>query len=327
MTLAERQLPPIGGYFELELPARRQLPHAGLQHYQSGRAAFLALLRAGRPTRVWMPRYICNAMLAPLENAGIEYAWYDLTEELEVGPEVRLEAGDWLLYVNYFGVCGAKVEALLHRFSPAQIVLDFSQSFFSPPDEQALATIYSPRKFFGVPDGGLLYSQIPISSPEETDVTSFIRTEHLIKRLGDSPEAGYAAYQRAEESLADLEPRTMSRLSERILASVDFESVRRVRKENFKMLHDRLGDERGLLAEMDETEVPLCYPYRSRNVGLRQRLLSHRIFVASYWSDALDRLTPVRADWLVWNMFPLPIDQRYSAADMERISDVILDKE
>ncbi|WP_407896935.1 hypothetical protein [Ferrigenium sp. UT5] len=324
--MSEGQAPPIGGYFELEIPARRELPHAGLRYYQSARAAFLALLRAGRPTRIWMPRYICNAMLAPLENVGIEYAWYDLTDELEVGPGVRLANGEWLLYVNYFGVCGAKVDALLHRFSPAQIVLDYSQSFFSPPHGQALATIYSPRKFFGVPDGGLLYSQIPISSPDEVDVASFARTEHLIKRLGDSPEAGYAAYQRAEESLADLEPRTMSRLSERILASVDFESVRRIRKENFKLLHNRLGDDGGLLAEMDERDVPLCYPYQARDVGLRHRLISNRIFVATYWGDALDRLTPDRADRLVRNMFPLPIDQRYGVADMERISAIILDK-
>jgi hypothetical protein len=327
MTLSDGKLLPIGGYFELELPSRRELPYVGLQCFQSARAAFLALLRAGRPTKVWMPRYICNAMIAPLVKAGVEYAWYDLTDELEVGPGVRLANGEWLLYVNYFGVCGAKVDALLQRFSPDQIVLDYSQSFFSPPHEQALATIYSPRKFFGVPDGGLLFSQIPISSPDEIDVTSFARTEHLIKRLGDSPEAGYVAYQRAEESLADLEPRTMSRLSERILASVDFESVRQIRNENFTLLHDRLGDDGGLLAGMDETDVPLCYPYRSRDAGLRQRLISNRIFVATYWSDALDRLTTDRADRLVRNMFPLPIDQRYGTADMERISAIILDKE
>lgn len=41
----------------------------------------------------------------------------------------------------------------------------------------------------------------------------------------------------------------MSNLSERILASIDFEAVRRIRKENFKMLNDWLGG--GLLAEMD----------------------------------------------------------------------------
>lgn len=41
--------------------------------------------------------------------------------------------------------------------------------------------------------------------------------------------------------MSDLEPRKMSNLSERILASIDFEAVRRIRKENFKMLNDWLG--------------------------------------------------------------------------------------
>ena len=325
MTLSDNKLLPIGGYFELELPSRRELPYAELHRFQSARAAFLALLRVGKPQRVWTPRYICNAMLAPLKKAGVECAWYDLTDELEVDPDVRLGVDDWLLYVNYFGVCGARVETLMQRFAPAQIVLDYSQAFFSPPHQQALATIYSPRKFFGVPDGGLLYSQIPISSPDEIDVTSFIRMEHLIRRLGESPEAGYAAYQNAEESLDDLEPKTMSRLSEHILASIDFESVRRKRKENFQILHERLGEEGRLLAGMGTTDVPLCYPYRSRDARLRQQLISNRVFVATYWTDALDRLATDQADSLVRHVLPLPIDQRYDAADMARITAIILD--
>jgi hypothetical protein len=117
----------------------------------------------------------------------------------------------------------------------------------------------------------------------------------------------------------------MSRLSERILASVDFETVRRTRKENFQMLYERLGDDGRVLAGMGATDIPLCYPYRSRDAGLRQRLKRNRVFVATYWSDALDRLAADKADSLVRNMLPLPIDQRYGAADMERISAIILD--
>lgn len=326
MTLSDCNLPPIGGYFELELPAIRELPHARLQCFQSARVAFLALLRAGRPSKVWMPRYICNAMLTPLEKACIEYVWYDLTDELEVDPNVRLETGDWLLYVNYFGVCGAKVDALLQRFSPAQIVLDYSQSFFTPPYAQALATIYSPRKFFGVPDGGILYSEIPISQPEELDITSFTRMEHLIRRLGESPEAGYAAYQQAEESLDDLDPRVMSKLSKNILSSVNFEYVRWVRNENFKTLHDLLGDGGGLLAGMGTNDVPLCYPYVTQDAGLRQRLIRNRVYLATYWNDALDRLGDDKAERLVRRMLPLPIDQRYRSNDMRRIFDIIMDR-
>lgn len=317
---------PTGGYFELELPARRALPHPGLTGFQSARAAFLALLRAGRPKRVWMPRYTCNAMLAPLEKAGIQYAWYDLTDELDVDAEVKLGSGDWLLYVNYFGICGGWVKSLMRRFPPAQIVLDYAQALFAAPHRQALATIYSPRKFVGVPDGGLIYSQIPLPPPDEVDAISFSRMEHLIKRLGASPEAGYAAFQEAEASLDDPEPRRMSQLSERILTSIDFLSVQRIRQDNFKTLHARLGNDNSLLAGMEATDVPLCYPYQSANAELRQHLIDKRIFPATYWNDALARLDPETADRLVRRLLPLPIDQRYDAADMARISDVILSK-
>lgn len=329
MSLIVSQQKPIGGYFELDLPARRELPHPGLQGFQSARAAFLALLRAGRPTKVWMPRYICNSMLAPLKTAGIEFAWYDLTDELEVSADLCIGNDDWLLYVNYFGVCGAKVDSLLKRFSPAQIILDYSQAFFSPPHKQALATIYSPRKFFGVPDGGLVYSQIPIPPPDEFDFSSFARMEHLIKRLGDSPETGYAAYQRAEQSLDDLSPRRMSGLTDRILTSIDFNAAWRKRIENFQILRAELPPppQGELFSGMNSTDIPMCFPYRSHDAELRQRLISNRVFVATYWTDAIDRLPAGMADSLVRNMLPLPIDQRYGVADMQRIVSIILDKE
>jgi hypothetical protein len=138
-------------------------------------------------------------------------------------------------------ICGDKVDALLQRFSPGQIILDYSQAFFSAPHPRALATIYSPRKFLGIPDGGLLYSRIPVPPPDKVDSGSFSRMEHLIKRLGDSPEAGYSAYQYAEESLDELSPRRMSGLTEKILASVDLRSVCLRRRENYQFLYTEIG--------------------------------------------------------------------------------------
>nr|WP_236725672.1 hypothetical protein [Solemya pervernicosa gill symbiont] len=316
----------IGGYFELELPSRRELPHANLKSYQSARAAFLALLRAGRPKKVWMPKYICNAMLQPLNVAGIEIVWYDLTEELEVGPDVKIGTDDWLLYVNYFGVCGEKVESLLKRLDAEQVILDYSQAFFSSPHKQALATIYSPRKFFGIPDGGLLYSQIPVPNLKVTDTTSFSRMDHLIQRLGGAPESGYASYQHAEATLSDCEPRGMSELSSRILASIDFSSVLVRRKANFHILHAELGCDNRLLSGMNRDEVPLCYPLISQDGDIRSRLISNQIFVATYWIDALERLGEDWANGMIRSMLPLPLDQRYRDSDMKRVLAVVLGK-
>ena len=69
----------IGGYFELEVGPRKSIAFRGAYRFQSARAAFLALLRAGKPERVWIPRYICDAMVLPLRYAGIDYVFYSVT--------------------------------------------------------------------------------------------------------------------------------------------------------------------------------------------------------------------------------------------------------
>lgn len=314
---------PIGGYFELELPARGPLPYPGALRFQSARAAFLALLRAGKPRRVWMPRYICDAMVAPLADAGVETAWYDVGRDFEVDESVELGADDWLLYVNYFGVCDKNVAGVLRRFSCDQVVLDYSQAFFSTPVDEALATIYSARKFFGVPDGGLLATRLAVSAPEQQDTASLNRSAHLLLRLGESPEAGYAAYREAEESLASCEPLRMSKLTQTILSTIDFDGARRKRRENFLFLQENLGKMNRLSLDTVECFSPMCYPFLTSVDELRSRLIERQIFVATYWTEALDRL---KGDWSggeAARLLPLPIDQRYGRIDMERIVSVI----
>jgi len=263
-------------------------------------------------------------MLTPLEEAGIERGWYDVNDQLDVDGSVSIGTDDWLVYVNYFGICNKKVEGVLQRFPPGQIVLDYSQSFFAPPVNEALATIYSPRKFFGVPDGGMLISRVPVSLPEERDTGSFGRMSHLMRRLGECPEAGYAEYQHSEESLTECEPKRMSRLTERILSSIDFDHARKTREENFLFLHERLGEVNQLSLDTSSITAPLCYPFLTHDTDLRRRLIDNRVFVATYWTDAIGRVSDEWAEKMVRNLLPLPIDQRYGQKDMERLVSVII---
>lgn len=313
----------IGGYFELELP-RLSLPYPEAIRFQSARAAFLALLQSGKPKRVWMPRHICDAMLAPLYMAGIECVFYDLTDHFDVNAQITIGDDDWLLYVNYFGVCDAQVAETIERFSPENVVLDYSQAFYSPPVKGALATIYSPRKFFGVPDGGILISRLPVPMPDQEDVGSWARTSHLLRRLGDSPESGYAEYQRAESSLAACSPARMSMLTKRILMSIDYAAVSTRRMENYLFLQNRLGPVNQLSLPSLLSMAPLCYPFLSEDRDLRNRLIRERIFVATYWPDVVGRVDEAWSEKMVRRLLPLPIDQRYGREDMKRLVSVIL---
>lgn len=309
----------IGGYFELELPRPGAVPYPQAHRYQSARSAFLALLRVGKPARVWMPRYLCDSMFAALREAGVEYVPYSINEHFEVVTGIDLQAGDWFYYVHYFGVCSIQATRLLAQFNPAQVVLDHCQAFFAPP-RPCLAVIYSPRKFFGVSDGGLVVTDLPLEAPAEQDQQSKQRAEALLERLAESPESGYQGYQRSELSLSDLAPRRMSQLTSRILASVDFASVRGRRNDNFRYLHERLGHLNRLALDPIHIDGPLCYPLLIDAEGLRAFLISKRIFVATYWPDVLEHAGPDTTEArLVRQLLPLPCDQRYDEADMARI--------
>jgi len=213
---------------------------------------------------------------------------------------------------------------VLKRFPVNQVVLDYSQSFFSKPCADAMATIYSPKNFFGVSDGGLLISSIHVDEPETQDSGSLARATHLIKRLADSPESGYADYQRAELSLNECELLRMSRMTERVLSSIDFAAVRKKRIENFSYLRDRLASLNQISFEMPGQVAPLCYPFMTDDADLREMLIRNRIYVATYWPEVMDRSTDQWAERMVKNLLPLPIDQRYRQTDMERVVSIIL---
>lgn len=317
----------IGGYFELELPVSVFPLHQNAIRFQSARAAFHALLNTGQPQRVWMPRYICDAMLAPLHALGVEIVFYDLDQRLGVAGDVTLAARDWLLYVNYFGLCSQQQEQLLRRFNPSQLIMDHSQAFFAAP-KNCLATVYSPRKFFGLPDGGLLHTSLQVSEPEQTDDGSVARCTHLLQRLDTSAEAGYADFRLAEETLHDTRPRRMSTLSARLFASIDLNRVKQRRNANFVYLHQRLKHLNGLDLDMVRIGGPLCYPLLIENASVqavRESLLAERVFIPSYWPEVRTRVAGDTLELqLVDGCLPIPCDQRYERADLERVCDRLM---
>ena len=64
----------------------------------------------------------------------------------------------------------------------------------------------------------------------------------------------------------------------------------------------------------------MVYPYLTNDISLRMKLIRNKIFVASYWSGIND------INNFTNTIIPLPIDQRYDKADMDKILKIILNK-
>lgn len=317
----------LGGYFDLAYPAADSLPYRGIW-LQSARAAFRLVLEARHPRRVWLPGYLCEAMYQVPAALGIAVVTYPVDETGAVAGELAPAVDELVLLVNYFGLCGHHVRASLARLPPAQVVVDHAQAFFEPPAD-CLATLYSPRKFFGVPDGGLLVAPgqsdlAPAVAPAD-EAASVARTRHLLLRLAAGAEAGYAAFHAAEASLADSRPQHGSALSARLLAGVDLAGAARQRQDNFRLLHHRLARYNRWASLPDEVSGPLCYPLVTSQPGLRAALQAQRIYVPTYWLGADSRLAPDEGGHtLLAHCLPLPCDQRYGEAEMNRLADAVI---
>ncbi len=313
----------IGGFFELELPLGEGLPQARAHLYQSARAAFCALLHAlPHVRRVWMPAFLCDSMYAPLQASGKDIAIYSLDDQLQLAGPIDIGSDEIVLYVNYFGVRTDYTDELLSLIPPEQLVIDCSQAFFAAPRE-CLANIYSPRKFFGVPDGGLLVTNLAVACPEQTDDGSLNRMTHLLARLAGEPEPAYADFQQAEQSLDDPTPLRMSALTRRLLGSVQFASIRQHREANFAYLRNRL-DASNLLQLPTSVGGPLCYPFLPTQALDRTQFVSRRIYIPTYWPDVRNRSTPGSMEHaMVERCLPIPCDQRYTPSDLDRILDLI----
>jgi hypothetical protein len=314
----------IGGYFGLELPRGSGHFHPHASRFQSARAAFLALLLAHRPSRVWMPWFACDSILEPLRMSGVPIARYALGADFTVGDQVALQPGEWLLVVNYFGIHDDAVAQVLRHFPSEQVIVDNAQAWYSRP-RPCLATLYSPRKFFGVPDGGYLVTDLRIPEPCIEDSGSRERFTHLLARLAAGAEAGYDAFVAAERGLAEQPPYRMSQLTAALLGSIDYEAAAHRRLQNFTLLHAALARGNMLDLHLSEGAVPMCYPYRPRRAGLREKLRAARIYVATYWPEVLAAASqaPEADRALAQEILPIPCDQRYDTGDMARVLAVI----
>lgn len=318
----------IGGYFELELPAGDGAYYRNALRYQSARAAFLALLQAVRPRAVWMPWFQCDVMFEPFAQTGIRVHRYAIDETLNVHADgcPNLGADEWLLYTNYFGICEQHINDVLARFGPSRVIIDNSQAFFSAPSD-GLATLYSPRKFFGLPDGGYLVTRQAVVEPTEIDRGSASRCKHLLGRLGAEPEPTYASFVRADASLSNLASLRMSPLTERLLSSIAYDEVRARRAENFLRLHDQLGRYNRMTISARPGYAPLCYPlipdcYDALGVAtaLREFLRQQRVYIATYWPGIEDNeFAPPFERSLPRSLLALPCDQRVTRDQLDRV--------
>jgi len=152
------------------------------------------------------------------------------------------------------------------------------------------------------------------------------RFSHLIKRIELGANAAFSDFRENDESLSNQPIKEMSKLTKKILASVDYEFIREKRIENFTFLHNNLKSINKLqIGNIKDFKCPLVYPLLTDNADLKKKLIENKIYVATYWPNVLEWCKKDDFEYYLTNqLIALPIDQRYGINEMKKILELIL---
>ena len=311
---------PIGGYFEFELPEFSEF-HSNAIRLNTGRNALEYIFKARGYKRIFIPYFTCDVLLQPIRKLGLQFEFYNINNNLEpIFDFAKIKEEDVFLYTNYFGLKSDYILEIINK--PVNLILDYSQSFFTLP-VKGIDTFYSPRKFFGVPDGGYLYCDKVLTVNLETD-SSVDRIRHLLERIDLGAAAGYESFIENDKKLDNLPIRKMSVFTSRMLKAIDYKTIVSKRRKNFNLLHESLGSINNFPINRNGESVPMIYPFVTEDLSLRERLIKNKIFIATYWPNVLEWTEEGSVEMkLTKQLMPLPIDQRYSVKDLEMIIKII----
>lgn len=334
---------PIGGFFGIELPtaigaasvrARWQLPGPQAA-FATARSAFKGLLDALTSGSVFVPAYLCPEMTAVVPAARRRFYPVDA----RLSPQVpflaaRVKPGDLVLAVDYFGrPPGAEFLDYVARQPDVHFVEDCAQALATGRAAWGDWQLYSPRKLVGVPDGGLLVARsaraaatrLADSVPGDC-ATAVDRARAQWMRYEDEGEEHndlwYPIHSAKEEAFGVARTR-ISRLTWELLERLDMEAIATARRSNHAVLAGLLADV-ALVGGPAEGWVPMGFPVRvpaQRRDAIRQRLFDARIFPAVHWEHLAapaEEFAPEHV--LAASELTLPCDQRYTAAQMERLA-------
>jgi hypothetical protein len=314
-----------GGYLPLELP--KTTGHyftdeigGSILKLNSGRTAFYCAALDSGMKRIHLPYFTCESTRHPFDELGIEVAEYFIDDNF-MPNLMGYSQSDYVLWTNYYGNCSQDIIDAVVKSYP-NLIVDNCHAFFSPPIE-GVYNCYSARKFFGVNDGAYLIKS-SLSSFDHLQIDkSSTYFQHLIDQIDSGTNSGYLASQINENRFLG-SYKKMSRLTEKILGTIDYEHIRFRRRENFLKYHQTL-QHLNLFSINLNSQTHFYYPFLFEQENLRYKLIKKKVYNPQWWRHLIEKLPETSFESrLAKFTILLPLDQRYDSQDVQEVCEILL---
>lgn len=291
------------------------------------------------PLNIWLPAYLCESIVMSFVTFEGKINYYPVDTTLNSVNRNWLDnvkENDLVVVIDYFG--WRPDNGLLEqiRATGAYILEDASQAILTADVGAGVDyCLYSPRKFFPVPDGGVLCAKGRASLPrvtlEQSPNAWWFQAFDAVMLRGEFDKHGgdrkwFELFQ-LSEAQSPIGMYQMSEFSTRALSTLfDYEAIASTRIRNYRFLADNLGDW-AFRPNLPIGTVPLGFPVSiPERDKVRQYMFANKIYPAVHWSVPIDvpsSFTDSRR--VAKKIMTLPCDQRYEIADMERMITIIKD--
>ncbi len=265
--------------------------HLKLFNARSGIHILCQLLK---PDRIWIPSHICESVIQAIpQDSSISF--YPVSNTLTIKDEDwlrKIQKGDLAIFVDYFGFNLNEAIMAKAKTKGAWILQDAAQALLSSFKRPfADFILYSPRKFLGIPDGGILESNC-------TEDFSSIELEPAPKRTEQQFAKAFANRSAFDKDgrttwfddyrLAEIQNRSGSyemgkQASSLLNNGMNYWLMEVRRRENYSRLLKSLGSI-ALLNHLPSDVVPLGFPIVHEKRDLIQRaLFGKQIYCPIHW--------------------------------------------
>lgn len=301
----------------------------------NARSGIAVAIERMRPGRVWVPSYLCHTILEGVEAAGAQLEFYEIDCNLRVRSldwVGRVRRGDIVIVIDYFGwPCDGECVARV-RERGAWVLEDACQAMLSSrAGKLGDIAVFSPRKYLGVPDGGVLTSNSPeimfdgvtLEEPPGEWWSKGVSAARMRSEFDARGEPNHwfdlyfefdATHPVGHYSMSD-------RAKSLLTTSFDYSAIAARRVGNYCILGSMLARV-AIYPELEPGVVPLGFPIRLKDRDrVRRALFEKGIYPPVHWD--IRGVVPAEFEdshTLASEIMTLPCDQRYDESDMERMA-------
>jgi len=352
----------IGSIYPVDsvvVPSGCVVPRAGfrtekqVRFFSLCREALCAIARrhaAEGRKRVLLPAYTCHTVVDPFAEGGWNCGYYGIGLDLRIDVDSLVSTcrsldPDVVLVHPYYGMglSGRETDALADLKRPGRVfVEDLTQCVFST-EANGVFDYYtgSLRKWMAMPDGAFVTSDVRVLNADAEaagENAPYVDVELAAMRLrGEYYASGDARVKdvsrqvdKAAQSFLSgpIVPHAMSRYSQAVAAQADFDALVNRRRANYARLlgHLRAAAVTPVCDDIScVTSAPLYFPVLAEDRDRVSRaLIGANIYAPVLWPVPNEGVlvSPAVRD-IYGHILALPVDQRYSEQDMERMCSVI----